>query len=353
MAKQKEGPGPEAAPAQERDGGALEQSLTQLERWAKEEKVDADPAVIRLAKGIRTRQNLTMWANKDIDAFLPPATVRNPFVRGFEVLTELLFFARNLAVFVPIFLTWQAIGIASDAFERFAAFIPQDEDVNFLRYWQTGGENILMGVRIPEDALVPQGERLSSVAQAVATMIISIIILTVAATISREITRYFRARSQTAADQRRIEIVLLLESALHGYRQATPTSISETLAESLSALLEAAHQLGATARQLELSTVGVAELGPAIKGFTEQLASAENRFETGITPNLVKLSTTVDSLASKLGSDYERTLQQSLRGLEELAQQMQRAAHGAEVATTEVRNNVEQILARMIPYNAG
>jgi len=333
------------------DGRALEQSLKALERWAEEERVGDDPAVLRLAKGIRSRQNLSMWANKDIDTFLPPAAGQRS--RVLTPLTDLLFFVRNVAVFVPIFLTWRAIGVASNAFERFAAFIPGDEDVNFLRYWQTGGENLLIGVALPDDALVPQAERLSSVAELVSYIIIGIIFITIIASILRVVDRGIRERGQRAADQRRIEIVLLLESALHGYRQATPTSISETLAESLSALLEAAHQLGATARQLELSTVGVAELGPAIKGFTDQLASAEERFEMGITPNLSRLATTVESLTSKLSSDYERTLQQSLKGLGELSQQMQRAAHGAEVATTEVRSNVEQILSRIVPYNAG
>jgi hypothetical protein len=332
----------------EGEGRALENSLKSLERWAEDEGVSEDPAVLRLAKGIRSRQNLSMWANKDIDTFLPPPRAHGS--RLLTPLTDFLFFVRNVAVFVPIFLTWRAIGAASQAFEQFAGFIPPDDDVNFLRYWQTGGENLLVGVVLPDDAIVPNSERLSSVAAFVAQIIVGIIVITIIASLLRVVDRRIRETSQLGAEQRRIEIVLLLESALHGYRQATPTSISETLAESLSALLEAAHQLGATAKQLEASTVGVAELGPAIKGFTEQLASAEERFEMGITPNLARLSTTVESLSGKLSADYERTLQQSLKGLDELAAQMQRTAHGAEVATTEVRSNVEQILAKLVPY---
>lgn len=330
------------------EGRALEVSLKSLERWAEDEGVSEDPAVLRLAKGIRSRQNLSMWANKDIDTFLPPPRVRGS--RLLTPLTDILFFVRNVAVFVPIVLTWRAIGAASQAFEQFAGFIPPEDDVNFLRYWQTGGENLLIGVVLPDEAIVQNSERLSSVAAYVAQIIIGIIVITIIASLLRMIDRRIRESSQLGAEQRRIEIVLLLESALHGYRQATPTSISETLAESLSALLEAAHQLGTTAKQLEQSTVGVAALGPAIKGFTEQLASAEERFEMGITPNLSRLSTTVAELSGKLNEDYERTLQQSLRGLEELAAQMQRTVHGAEVATTEVRSNVEQILAKLVPY---
>jgi len=330
------------------EGRALEEALTSLERWAEDEGVSEDPAVLRLAKGIRSRQNLSMWANKDIDTFLPPPRAHSSLL--LTPATDFLFFIRNVAVFVPIFLTWRAIGVASEAFERFAGFIPSDDDVNFLRYWQTGGENLLVGVVLPDNAIVPVSERLSSVAALVAQIIISIIVVTVIASLLRVIDRRIRETNQLVAEQIRVEIVLQLESALHGYRQATPTSISEALAESLGALLEAAHQLGATAKQLELSTVGVAELGPAIKGFTEQLASAENSFETGITPNLARLSATVESLSGKLSADYERTLQQSLKGLNELAVQMQRTAHGAEVATTEVRSNVEQILAKLVPY---
>lgn len=330
------------------DSRALKASLKSLEDWAEAERVSDDPAVLRLAQGIRSRQNLSMWANKDIDTFLPP-----PRAYGSRVLTpvtDLLFFLRNVAVFVPIFLTWRAIGVASEAFEVFAQFIPVDDDVNFLRYWQTGGENLLQGVALPEGAIVPVGERLSSVAGFVAQIIVTIIVITIVASLLRVIDRRGRERGQKYAEQQRIEIVLQLESALHGFRQATPTSISETLAESLSALLEAAHQLGATARQLELSTVGVAELGPAIKGFTTQLASAEEQFQTGITPNLTRLAATVESLSTKLSADYERTLQQSLKGLDELSAQMQRTAHGAEIATTELRSNVEQILAKIMPY---
>jgi hypothetical protein len=329
-------------------GRELEAALKDLERWAADENAEDDKAVQRLVRAVKSRQNLTMWANKDIDTFLPEPKPRE--LAYLTVAAQAIFVVRNVLVFLPIYLTWSAIGAASTAFAAFSALVPVGTDVNFLRYWQTGGVGLIPDATLPMEALVPDRERLSSVAALVAMIIVIVIALTLIASLVQFINVWQEHPRMRAAEQRRIEVVLALESALHGYRQATPTSISETLAESLSALLQAAHQLGATAQQLEQSTIGVAELGPAIAGFTEQLASAEERFDKGITPNLARLSTTVETISGKLSSDFEKTLQQSLSGLGQLSDRMHNTVYTLEVATQEIRTNIEQILARIRGY---
>jgi hypothetical protein len=332
------------------DGRELEAALKDLKRWAAEEQADGDRAVQRLARAIESRQNLSMWANKDIDTFLP-----EPMPRSLRILTataQVIFVVRNILVFVPILLTWRAIGAASVAFASYSSVIPVGTDINFLRFWQTGGVGLIPGAVVPPEAIVPESERLSQVAALVAGIIVAVIVLTLIASVIQAFNDYQEDRRAREAEQSRTAVVLSLESALYGYRQATPTSISETLAESLSALLQAAHQLGATAKQLENSTVGVADLGPAISGFTAELARAEERFDTGITPNLARLATTVESISEKLNSDFEKTLQQSLSGLGQLSERMQETVFHLEVATQEVRSNIELILSRLGEYNA-
>jgi hypothetical protein len=334
--------------AAQSDGRELESALKDLERWAADESAEDDKAVQRLVRAIKSRQNLTMWANKDIDTFLPEPKPRE--LAYLTVTAQTIFVIRNVLVFVPIYLTWSAIGAASTAFSAFSDIVPAGTEVNFLRYWQTGGEGLIPNAIVPTEALVPDRERLSAVAALVAIIIFTVIALTLVASVVQFVNIWQERPRMRAAEQRRIEVVLALESALHGYRQATPTSISETLAESLSALLQAAHQLGATAQQLERSTVGVSDLGPAIAGFTEQLASAEERFDKGITPNLARLATTVETISGKLNTDFEKTLQQSLSGLGQLSDRMQNTVFTLEVATQEIRTNIEQILARLKGY---
>lgn len=332
------------------DGRELEGALKELERWAADEGAEGDRAVARLVRAIKSRQNLAMWANKDIDTFLPEPRPRS--LRSLTASAQIIFVFRNLLVFVPILLTWRAIGAASVAFAEFSAAVPVGVDVNFLRFWQTGGEGLIPGATLPPDAIVPQSERLSQVAAFVALIIGAVIFLTLVASVMQAINDIQEGNRIREAEQRRTEVVLLLESALHGYRQATPTSISETLAESLSALLQAAHQLGATAQQLERSTVGVADLGPAISGFTAELARAEERFDQGITPNLGRLATTVENISGKLNTDFEKTLRESLAGLGQLSEGMGQTVHTLEVATQEIRANIELILNRLGEYNA-
>lgn len=334
------------------EGRELERALQSFSRWARDEGVGDDPGVIRLEKGLKARQNLSMWAMKDIDSFLPAPRPRER--RTITTLARLLLFARNVGVFLPIVVTWRAISLASESFAAFAAFIPEGDDVNFLRYWQTGGEGLLRGVNLPPEAILPELERLSTIAFLAASIIAVIIGLTVVAEILSWNERSYRTKEQRRAEQVRMGIVLELESALHGYRQATPTSISESLAESLSALLQAAHQLGATAKQLEGSTKGVSELGPAIAGFTAQLASAEQRFSAELTPSLSQLAFTVDSISSKIGASYDETLKKSMIGIEtlggtmeQLMERVQRTSATVEIGTQKLKADIDEILMKL------
>jgi len=334
------------------EGRELDQALKKLTEWATDEGMKGDPAVFRLMSGLESRQNLSMWATKDIDSFLPAPRSRER--AAVTQITRLLLFLRNVGVFLPIVVTWRAISIASSAFATFAEFIPEGDDVNFLRYWQTGGQGLLPGIELPPGAIVPAVDRLSTVALLAASIIGIIIALTVVAEFLTWSERNYRSKNQLVAEQSRVGVVLELESALHGYRQATPTSIQESLAESLSELLRAAHQLGATAKQLEGSTRGVSELGPAIAGFTEQLASAQHLFSSELTPSLSQLASTVDSISAKIGASYDQTLQKSLVGLEtlstkmeELLQRVQRTSATVEIGTKKLTADLDQIIMKV------
>jgi hypothetical protein len=334
------------------EGYELDEALLKLSKWASDEELSSDPAVVRLSTGLKSRQNLSMWAMKDIDSFLPPPRSREraSWTQG----VRLLLFLRNVAVFLPIVVTWRAISLASSAFATFAGLIPEGEDVNFLRYWQTGGVGLLPGVDLPGAAIVPPIDRLSAVAATAASIIGAIIVLTIVAEALTWSERNYRSKHQQQADQERIEVVLELEAALHGYRQATPTSITESLAESLGALLEAARQLQVTAKELEGSTRGVSDLGPAIAGFTKQLASAEERFSTELGPSLSELAKTVDAISGKIGASYDQTLQKSLVGLEtlsgtmeEMLQRMQATSATVEIGMKLLKEDLDHIITRV------
>lgn len=334
----------ESSAASDSSMPGLDQAIKDLDLWVERENVADDPGVRRLRHDLKARENLTMWAATDLDGVLPPARV--PRLAAITSLKDLLLFTRNIGIFVPIAVTWYAISRATRSFAVFADNLPPDAELNFVRYWQAGGEGLFPNIDMPPDAILASIYRLSHVAWIDAMIIVGLILLTALARLLEwQAQRIRRAKLETA-DNERVDVVLGLQSALYGFRDATPTSISESLAESLSSLLEAAHGLSATAKELQRATVGITELGPSIERFATQLESAEQTFSVELTPSVRDLSAIVRGLNGKLGDDYKRSVDTALEGLQEVYQQLARTGASVEVGTKALLQDIEAILAK-------
>lgn len=102
---------------------SLQSALTELQAWATKWNCRADPYVVGLSNAISQRDDLTMWASLSPREYLPQPVLstRSGII---ETVSRLLTLVRNVLVFIPVAITWFAIGKASEAYGLFTADNP-------------------------------------------------------------------------------------------------------------------------------------------------------------------------------------------------------------------------------------
>lgn len=107
----------------------------QLDRWAAKYRVSRNSYVEELSEALRTETDLHKWSEIDPFELLPTPEPHASvgLVRRIEMLTNI----RNILVFLPVALTWAAVGQASSGFEKYVAQNGATV-VNFLEFWQNG-----------------------------------------------------------------------------------------------------------------------------------------------------------------------------------------------------------------------
>ena len=109
--------------------------VNSLNSWATLYKVQNDSYVAGLTKAVASRKNLPMWASLDPLEYLPHAEIDTH--KKLHLLSLIMTVVRNALVFLPVALTWYAIGKATSAFATYTA----DNSltvVNFLDFWENG-----------------------------------------------------------------------------------------------------------------------------------------------------------------------------------------------------------------------
>ncbi len=106
-----------------------------IEIWARKHGVLKDPYIQRLIPALIKKRQLTMWATIDPFEALPHPVSRrgDQFARFARITTTW----RNAFVFMPVAITWLAVGQATTAFERYVEE-NSNATVNFLQFWQNG-----------------------------------------------------------------------------------------------------------------------------------------------------------------------------------------------------------------------
>lgn len=353
-------PGPRAGPIYAHDGvpdpspepsnppSSAVAASRAIEAWmAQYPKLEWDPAVARLYDDVRARRNLTMWATSDLDALLP--VVQLPRAASLTHAARTIEAIRNIAVFVPVAITWLAIRGVTMAFNGAVAQVGDVGELSLIQFWMTG--------RIPGEASIDTTGTfglswlIQDVALHVAGIIIMVVVLTLAAILVRSRARRIEDRESVQAERDRIRAIVDVKRHLYGYREATPTSIADSLAESLSDLQQATRSLAETATQVETSTAsvtdGFTDLGPIVRAVQEDLARIERAFSTSMAPTIETLSTTVQGLSQAIGKDYSHQLESAIAGLAEVAEQMARVGASIEFGTKQMRDDLEAISGRL------
>ena len=319
-----------------------------LHNWAEDIDELEDPYVKGLTTAVARRDDLSVWASLDPLELLPVSKSKSWSRLG--QISNIISSIRNILVFVPVLLTWYAIGKALDAFGEFTKIYADrnpggERDFSFIGFWQDP-------TRFAEQYLpnVPESQNLLSgsfwigeVARLDALIILLIVLLT---TISGVLTWFAESRESTElekADRKRVEVGLAIASSLHGKRQANPESISEALAEALNDLTQAARDVNETASRLEQASIGVESLTPRIEilnSHTEQLVA---QTATSVSKAVSDLVVSVQNLNSSVGGNVTTLFTEAANTLEEVSKQLARTSNSAEYGIKQLRDDLDAI----------
>ena len=320
-----------------------------LHNWAEEIDELEDPYVKGLTTAVARRDDLSVWASLDPLELLPVSKSKSWSRLG--QISNVISAIRNILVFVPVLLTWYAIGKALDAFGTFTKIYAsqkpgESRDFSFIGFWQDPNDfasKYLENSGSAGKALLSESLWIGEVARLDALIILLIILMTA---ISGALNWYSENREAAAlgkSDRKRVEVGLAIASSLHGKRQANPESISEALAEALNDLTQAARDVNETASRLEQASIGVESLTPRIEilnSHTEQLVA---QTATSVSKAVSDLVVSVQNLNSSVGGNVTTLFTEAANTLEEVSKQLARTSNSAEYGIKQLRDDLDAI----------
>jgi hypothetical protein len=214
----------------------LPELANSLEQWAIRYSLNADPYVVGLLQGMRSKKKIAFWADtRAVDMLpLPEATSG---IATKKRLDALLAF-RNIMVFVPIAFTWAAISQATTAFAEYAKR-GEAKVVNFFDFWENG-----YGVLSPFWTL-------SNVARIDFLLLAIIIFVSIGISLSERKLSNLETSEKARLDTERLQIAINIDEALSDYRYPTTQLVNRQLAQSIVNLNETARALRAAAKEQE------------------------------------------------------------------------------------------------------
>ena len=323
-------------------------AMKMLMDWAEEIDELDDPYVRGLTNAVARRDDLSVWASLDPLELLPNDQSNN--WKRISQASNVISALRNILVFLPVLLTWLAIGKALDAFGEFTKLYAnqnpgESRDFSFIGFWQNPNEFATKYLTTTSAAkeLLSTNWWIGHVARLDALIILVIIFLTF---VSGVLTWFAENRETIAieiADRARVEVGLAIAVSLHGKRQANPESISEALAEALNDLTQAARDVNETASRLEQASIGVESLAPKIEilnTHTEQLVA---QTATSVSKAVNDLVTSVQNLNTSVGGNITELFSEAANTLEEVSKQLARTSNSAEYGIKQLRDDLEAI----------
>jgi hypothetical protein len=204
--------------------------------WADKYDVTKDGYVRGLYEALTSRKNLQIWASLNPIEYLPMPELK----AGLSMAnwTRSITVLRNVLVFLPVALTWAAVGEATTAFSTYLKANGSDI-VNFLDFWQNG-----YGV-------LDDKWRIATIALLDFLIIMVVIVLTlIASFFSRRVTE-LQIMSEKETDRERILLSVEIASYLFEKQKVTNVTMNQSLARALDKLLNATESIEATAKALE------------------------------------------------------------------------------------------------------
>jgi hypothetical protein len=312
---------------------AVTSAVAELNTWAKQWDVTGDPYVNGLNEAINTNTDLGMWSSLDPTQLLPDMPDQTT---SFHKAGRVLAVARNVLVFLPVAITWEAIAKATDAYAKWSgeATNTGQEGVlekNFLDFWADG------------KGVLPNRYTLPHIGMLDFWIIIGIIVISLIS--SALITRGDQANEKLRVlfEGERLKVALRIRKALHGKREASPESIANSLADALADLTQTTRDMAEVASRLEASTTGVSSLTPQIEKLNDHAGTFAVQTSASIAQAVQQLVASVDSLNSSVSTNITTAFQTAVSSLQEVGEEMKRHATSVEYGTKLLKDDIEAI----------
>jgi len=204
--------------------------------WASKYNVVNDGYVSGLIDALRYKKDLQIWASLNPIEYLPMPELKAGV--SMAKWTRFITVLRNVLVFLPVALTWAAVGEATTAFSKYLKANGTDI-VNFLDFWQNG-----YGVLGSE-------WKIANIAMLDFMIIIVVIVLTLLASVfSRRVTE-LQMMAEKETDRERILLSVEIASYLFEKQKVTNVTMNMTLARALDKLLNATKSVESITKSLE------------------------------------------------------------------------------------------------------
>ena len=219
--------------AKRRNEKAAENLHEKLFIWAQSNQLLQDPYVSNLLEALKEQRNLAFWAALSPVDYLPSPAVS---LKARKVI-EYAALIRNILIFMPVALTWTAVGRATTAFQIYNQQNPNNLS-NFLDFWQNG-----YGV-------LDDFWRLSHIAGLDAILIGIIILLIVFIHFQNRSLSALESARRFQLENERFTLALALSEYLFGKRAISDIKIRDSVANAITNLLKSTSDINKTTREL-------------------------------------------------------------------------------------------------------
>lgn len=212
--------------------------LEKLTQWSTDNDVSDDPYIEGVSYALQKKKNLDAWATLDPLEYLP----HPEGIAGTRRLSNARYISiiRNILVFTPVAITWEAVSKATTAFSEFVQS-NNAATVNFLEFWQNGYD------------VLDHRWTISNIAQIDFIIVTIVIFLSVVASTMNERGRFLRLQERERIESERIALAVSLKMFLYTKRQVSNVSLNEDLARSIQNLSNATESIENATIKLEKS----------------------------------------------------------------------------------------------------
>lgn len=310
---------------------AVTTAVAEMNSWAKQWEVGEDPFVKGLNEAIQQNNDLGMWSSLDPTQLLPDMPDQTTV---FHRVGNALAVIRNIFVFLPVAITWQAIAKATDAYTKwFPATDPalKNTEKNFLDFWANGYGALDKKYTLPHIGILDFW------------IIIGIVLVSLVSSVL--ISRGDKANEdlRQVFESERLTVAIRIRRALHGKREASPESIATSLADALADLNQTTRDMAEVAARLEASTAGVSSLTPQIEKLNDHAGTFALQTSTAIAQAVQQLVASVDALNGSVSNNITNAFQTAVSSLQEVGEEMKRHATSVEYGTKLLKDDIEEI----------